>query len=289
MAGSSPAWSRSRSTSTVAHARVAADRSWCGTPASSSCRRSVRRSCDTPPAFARFDAVVFIRTSCADIARPATWKIAHAVGSPCGYSPFSARVTCEMRPFRNDERRLILDRVLGEGGLFGRLSSTVLPSIEVWVGTRYLVCGGDIVVARSCSTADERLAEIHVARLEARASMRWRCSRRARPCAANAPPARHREPRTAYPLVTGSFSRAVSLHGNHLRRNGIDATRVPVCFRQGGNCRDAGRSSSGAASGCRSAARILRGRRQANADCRLPFVRSGRSGRRRHQTGPPLA
>ena len=28
-----------------------------------------------PPALARFDAVVFIRTSCADIARPATWKM----------------------------------------------------------------------------------------------------------------------------------------------------------------------------------------------------------------------
>ena len=54
-----------------------------------------------PPALARFDAVVFIRTSCADIARPATWKIVMGwLDMP--YSPFSARVIWPIRPFRND-------------------------------------------------------------------------------------------------------------------------------------------------------------------------------------------
>ena len=62
---------------------------------------------------------MFIRTSCAHIARPDTWKIE---SGPLGmaYSPLSARVIWLMRPFRNDERRLILDGVLGEGGLLGR-------------------------------------------------------------------------------------------------------------------------------------------------------------------------
>jgi hypothetical protein len=50
---------------------------------------------------ARFDAVVFMRMSCADMARPETWKME---SGPFGiaYSPFSARVMVEMRPFRND-------------------------------------------------------------------------------------------------------------------------------------------------------------------------------------------
>ena len=55
----------------------------------------------TPPALARFDAVVFIRTSCADIARPATWKMVIGL-SAIAYSPFSARVSVAMRPLRND-------------------------------------------------------------------------------------------------------------------------------------------------------------------------------------------
>src|SRR4051812_34699448 len=67
------------------------------------------------PALARLDAVVFMRTSCADIARPATRKI--VIGPDILFALQRAGDRADP-PLQEGQRRLVLHRVLGEGGLF---------------------------------------------------------------------------------------------------------------------------------------------------------------------------
>ena len=92
---------------------------------------------ETEPALARFDAVVFRRTSCADMARPAMSNtvIGRLALPIMAYSPLRARRIVEIRPSRKESvvRYCI---AFSAKSVCSVLSSTVLPSIDGVSGTR---------------------------------------------------------------------------------------------------------------------------------------------------------